>query len=175
VGIPVPGDPKHTIYVWFDALHNYVTAIGYGWDPEGLPFWPATIHLIARTSCVSRDLLAGLPEGLGPRASQDDLWPRLVAQGRSQDVEIEATSSPLPGPEDLRADPLRYFLLREIPIASTGIFPTRASSTGQLRPGKRPGKPRPAGADHGPRYSGDDRGGEAEQAADARSEKDSKR
>jgi methionyl-tRNA synthetase len=33
-GIPVPGDPKHTIYVWFDALHNYVTGVGYGWNQE---------------------------------------------------------------------------------------------------------------------------------------------
>ena len=46
-GIPVPGDPAHTIYVWFDALHNYLTGIGYDGDLDKFErFWPATIHLI---------------------------------------------------------------------------------------------------------------------------------
>ncbi|MDH7575207.1 MAG: methionine--tRNA ligase, partial [Candidatus Saccharicenans sp.] len=48
-GIPVPGDPKHTIYVWFDALHNYVTGAGYDWNQELFrTFWPADVHLIGK-------------------------------------------------------------------------------------------------------------------------------
>ncbi|MCX6574435.1 MAG: methionine--tRNA ligase, partial [Candidatus Aminicenantes bacterium] len=48
-GVPVPGDPKHTVYVWFDALHNYVTGIGYDWNlPRFEKFWPASLHLIGK-------------------------------------------------------------------------------------------------------------------------------
>ena len=48
-GIPVPGDEKHVIYVWFDALTNYITALGYPDDTEGNfgKFWPADVHVIA--------------------------------------------------------------------------------------------------------------------------------
>ena len=48
-GIPVPFDPKHVVYVWFDALLNYFTAIGYGTDEEKFKkFWPANIHLVGK-------------------------------------------------------------------------------------------------------------------------------
>ena len=48
-GVPVPGDPGHTIYVWFDALHNYVTGVGYDWNmPLFRKFWPATVHLVGK-------------------------------------------------------------------------------------------------------------------------------
>ena len=52
-GIPVPDDPQHTIYVWFDALSNYITAIGYGNEQRGgerrfAEYWPANVHLIGK-------------------------------------------------------------------------------------------------------------------------------
>lgn len=49
-GIPVPGDPAHVMYVWVDALTNYITATGYMTDPEGprAKYWPANIHIIGK-------------------------------------------------------------------------------------------------------------------------------
>lgn len=47
-GIPVPGDEGQTMYVWADALTNYISALGYGADQEGMSFWPADVHLIGK-------------------------------------------------------------------------------------------------------------------------------
>jgi len=48
-GVPIPWDPKHVIYVWVDALQNYITAIGYGWDdPNFRRVWPADVHLVGK-------------------------------------------------------------------------------------------------------------------------------
>jgi methionyl-tRNA synthetase len=47
-GIPVPGDDTQTMYVWADALTNYISALGYGTDQEGMAFWPADVHLIGK-------------------------------------------------------------------------------------------------------------------------------
>ena len=49
-GIPMPHDPQHTVYVWIDALSNYITALGYGSDDDALfrRFWPANVHLIGK-------------------------------------------------------------------------------------------------------------------------------
>ena len=64
-GIPVPGDPAHVMYVWVDALTNYITATGYLTDPEGplAKYWPANIHIIGKDIIrFPRRLLAGLPD-----------------------------------------------------------------------------------------------------------------
>jgi methionyl-tRNA synthetase len=48
-GVPIPWDPKHVIYVWIDALQNYITAIGYGWDDANFRrVWPADVHLVGK-------------------------------------------------------------------------------------------------------------------------------
>src|SRR5207247_1007029 len=48
-GIPLPGDPKHILYVWFDALSNYITALGYGSDRKLYArYWPADMHLVGK-------------------------------------------------------------------------------------------------------------------------------
>jgi methionyl-tRNA synthetase len=54
-GVPVPDDPKHVIYVWLDALANYITALGFGSSDTTLydKFWPADLHMMARKSCAS--------------------------------------------------------------------------------------------------------------------------
>ena len=66
-GIPVPNDPKHVIYVWIDALSNYITALGYGSDDETLfnRYWPADVHFIGK-EIVSfpYDLLANYVNGI---------------------------------------------------------------------------------------------------------------
>ncbi|HSA95175.1 MAG TPA: methionine--tRNA ligase [Acidobacteriota bacterium] len=124
-GIPVPGDPKHTIYVWFDALHNYVTAIGYDWNMERFgKFWPADVQL------VGKDILrfhavywpaflmaAGLPL---PRTVFGHGW------WLKDDTKMSKSKGNVLDPHVLLKvfgpDPLRYFLLREIPIGQDGNF-----------------------------------------------------
>jgi methionyl-tRNA synthetase len=105
-GIPVPDDPKHVMYVWFDALTNYLTALGFGSDrPEAQErvdrFWPVAIHLIGKEILRQHALYwpaflmsAGIKP---PHSATQDHRARLVADGRRQDVEIDWQRSTLPG------------------------------------------------------------------------------
>ncbi len=124
-GIAVPGDAKHTIYVWFDALHNYLTGIGYDWDLARFEkFWPATIHLIGKDILRFHAIFwpaflmaAGFP--LPRTVFGHGWWLRDEAKmsksrGNVFDPHIILKTF---GP-----DPLRYFLLREIPIGLDGNF-----------------------------------------------------
>jgi methionyl-tRNA synthetase len=128
-GIPVPGDEKHVIYVWLDALANYITALGYGSDDPAdkarfAKFWPADMHLIgkeiSRFHCVYWPaflMAAGIPV---PRSVKANGW-LLFDQGkmsksRGNIVRAETVQ------EVLGADALRYFLLREIPFGQDGSF-----------------------------------------------------
>jgi methionyl-tRNA synthetase len=128
-GIPVPGDEKHVIYVWLDALANYITALGYGSDDPAdqarfAKFWPADLHLIgkeiSRFHCVYWPaflMAAGIPL---PRSVMANGW-LLFDQGkmsksRGNIVRAETVL------EVLGADALRYFLLREIPFGQDGGF-----------------------------------------------------
>jgi methionyl-tRNA synthetase len=128
-GIPVPGDEKHVIYVWLDALANYITALGYGSDDPAdkarfAKFWPADLHLIgkeiSRFHCVYWPaflIAAGIPL---PRSVKANGW-LLFDQGkmsksRGNVVRAETVL------EVLGADALRYFLLREIPFGQDGSF-----------------------------------------------------
>jgi methionyl-tRNA synthetase len=125
-GIPVPGDEDHVIYVWFDALANYMTALGYGSDDDQKfqEFWPADLHLIgkeiSRFHCVYWPaflMAAGLPV---PRSVKANGW-LLFDQGkmsksRGNIVRAETVHTVL------GSDALRYFLLREIPFGQDGNF-----------------------------------------------------
>jgi len=128
-GIPVPGDEKHVIYVWLDALANYITALGYGSDDPAdqarfAKFWPADLHLIgkeiSRFHCVYWPaflMAAGIST---PRSVKANGW-LLFDQGkmsksRGNIVRAETVQ------EVLGADALRYFLLREIPFGQDGSF-----------------------------------------------------
>jgi methionyl-tRNA synthetase len=128
-GIPVPGDEKHVIYVWLDALANYITALGYGSDaPEDQArfekFWPADLHLIgkeiSRFHCVYWPAFL-MAAGIAlPRSVQANGW-LLFDQGkmsksRGNIVRAETVQ------DVLGADALRYFLLREIPFGQDGGF-----------------------------------------------------
>jgi methionyl-tRNA synthetase len=128
-GIPVPGDEKHVIYVWLDALANYITALGYGSDDPAdkarfEKFWPADLHLvgkeITRFHCVYWPaflMAAGIPL---PRSVKANGW-LLFDQGKMSKSRgnIVRTETVL---EVLGADALRYFLLREIPFGQDGGF-----------------------------------------------------
>jgi methionyl-tRNA synthetase len=128
-GIPVPGDEKHVIYVWLDALANYITALGYGSDDAAdqarfAKFWPADMHLIgkeiSRFHCVYWPaflMAAGIPP---PRSVKANGW-LLFDQGKMSKskgniVRAETVHTVL------GSDALRYFLLREIPFGQDGSF-----------------------------------------------------
>jgi methionyl-tRNA synthetase len=128
-GIPVPDDEKHVVYVWLDALANYITALGYGSDdPKDqarfAKFWPADMHLIgkeiSRFHCVYWPAFL-MAAGIAlPRSVKANGW-LLFDQGKMSKskgniVRAETVQ------EVLGADALRYFLLREIPFGQDGSF-----------------------------------------------------
>jgi len=128
-GIPVPGDEKHVVYVWLDALANYITALGYGSDDPAdkarfQKFWPADLHLIgkeiSRFHCVYWPAFL-MAAGIAlPRSVKANGW-LLFDQGkmsksRGNIVRAETVQAVL------GADALRYFLLREIPFGQDGNF-----------------------------------------------------
>ncbi len=128
-GIPVPGDEKHVIYVWLDALANYITAVGYGSEaPEDIAkfqkYWPADLHLvgkeITRFHCVYWPaflMAAGLPL---PKSITANGWllfeESKMSKSRGNIVRAETIV------EVLGTDALRYFLMREIPFGQDGSF-----------------------------------------------------
>ena len=124
-GIPVPDDPKHVIYVWLDALANYITALGYGSDTQLYEkFWPADLHMIGkeivRFHCVYWPaflMAAGIPL---PKAIVAHGWllfeENKMSKSRGNIVRAETILDVL-GP-----DALRYFLLREIVFGQDGSF-----------------------------------------------------
>jgi methionyl-tRNA synthetase len=128
-GIPVPGDEKHVIYVWLDALSNYITGLGYGSEaPEDEAkfkrFWPANLHLIgkeiSRFHCVYWPAFLMAAGIAPPRSVRANGW-LLFDQGkmsksRGNIVRAETVHTVL------GSDALRYFLLREIPFGQDGNF-----------------------------------------------------
>lgn len=124
-GIPVPGDPQHTVYVWFDALHNYLSGIGYDWNlPLYERFWPADVHLIGKDILRFHAvfwpafLMAGgfpLPRCVfGHGWWLKDQTKMSKSKGNVLDPHLIL--------DTFGTDPLRYFLLREIPIGLDGNF-----------------------------------------------------
>jgi methionyl-tRNA synthetase len=128
-GIPVPDDPKHVIYVWLDALANYITAIGYGSSHKGAQeafqkYWPADLHMIGkeivRFHCVYWPaflMAAGLPLPKGIMAHGWLLFEEnKMSKSRGNIVRTETIL------DVLGADALRYFLLREVVFGQDGSF-----------------------------------------------------
>ena len=125
-GIPVPDDPKHVIYVWLDALANYITALGYGSDDPTKfeKFWPADVHMIGkeivRFHCVYWPaflLAAGLPLPKGITAHGWLLFEESkMSKSRGNIVRAETIVNVL------GTDALRYFLLREVVFGQDGSF-----------------------------------------------------
>jgi methionyl-tRNA synthetase len=125
-GIPVPDDPKHVVYVWLDALANYITALGYGSDNTAKfdQFWPADVHMIGkeivRFHCVYWPaflLAAGLPLPKGITAHGWLLFEESkMSKSRGNIVRAETIV------DVLGADALRYFLLREVVFGQDGSF-----------------------------------------------------
>ncbi len=124
-GIPVPFDPKHVVYVWFDALLNYFTAIGYGTDEEKFnKFWPANVHLVGKEivrfhSIIWPIMLMAMGEAL-PKQVYGHGW--LVVDGDKMSKSKGNVIDPIALIEEFGPDAIRYFLLREITLGSDGNF-----------------------------------------------------
>ena len=124
-GVRVPWDDEHVFYVWYDALINYVTAIGYGEDPERFAeWWPAVHHLIGkeiiRFHCVWWPAMC-MAAGIDPPAHvQVHGW--LLLGGAKMSNSSVNRITPASLAEEYGVDPLRYHLLRDIPLGSDGEF-----------------------------------------------------
>jgi methionyl-tRNA synthetase len=125
-GIPVPGDDTQVMYVWFDALTNYITALGWGSDDAGLftKYWPADAHVIGKEINRWHSLLwpamlmsAGLDL---PKTIAVHGW--VTADGRKMSKTVGNVISPLDLLEKYPLDALRYFLSREIPFDNDGDY-----------------------------------------------------
>ena len=131
-GIPVPGDEQHVIYVWFDALTNYLTAVGFPDDAAQFEhYWPADAHVIGkditRFHCLywpAMLLSAGLPL---PR--QIAVHGFITLQGQRISKTTGNTIDPVELVDQYGADAVRYYLLRILSFASDGDF----SRTGLIR------------------------------------------
>ncbi len=129
-GIPFPGDGKHVLYVWLDALSNYVTALGFGAGEKPLydRFWPADLHLIGKDILRFHAvywpaflLSAGLPL---PRHVYGHGW--WMKDQNKMSKSLGNVVDPRPYVAEFGADAVRYFLLREKPIETDGSFSDEA-------------------------------------------------
>ncbi|MCD9021351.1 methionine--tRNA ligase [Cohnella silvisoli] len=125
-GIPVPGDPKHVIYVWIDALSNYITALGYGTDEDELyrQYWPASVHLMSKEivrfhtiywPIMMMALGLPLPEKVFAHG-----W-LLMKDGKMSKSKGNVVD-PVKLIEHFGLDAVRYYLLREVPFGADGAF-----------------------------------------------------
>jgi methionyl-tRNA synthetase len=124
-GIPFPDDHEHVVYVWFDALTNYISAVGFGTDDEKFAkWWPADVHIvgkdITRFHCViwpAMLMAAGveLPESVFGHGF-------IYQRGTKMSKSLGNIVNPVDVVEVTGADALRYFLLREIIFGSDGDF-----------------------------------------------------
>ena len=124
-GIPVPIDPKHVIYVWFDALTNYLTPIGFLDDQEKFrKYWPADLHLVGKEivrfhtiiwPCILMALDLPLPKKVYGHG-----W--LIVDGDKMSKSKGNVVDPIGLIEEFGADAIRYFLLREINLGQDGNF-----------------------------------------------------
>ena len=131
-GVPVDFDPKHTIYVWIDALSNYITGLGYGTEDDSnfKKYWPADVHVIGKEivrfhAIIWPALLMALDIPL-PKRVFGHGW--LLFGGDKLSKSKSVASAECVDPRILvpryTADAVRYILLREIPFGSDGNYST---------------------------------------------------
>ena len=125
-GIPVDFDPRHTIYVWIDALSNYITALGYGTDHDELyrKFWPANIHLVGKEIVRFHTIYwpimlhaLGLPL---PKQVFGHGWLLFGADRMSKSKGNVVYPQPIVARYGV--DSLRYYLMREMPFGADGNY-----------------------------------------------------
>ena len=125
-GVPVDFDEKHTVYVWIDALSNYITALGYGTDHDELyqKYWPADIHLVGKEIVRFHTIYwpimlhaLGLPL---PKQVFGHGWLLFGADRMSKSKGNVVYPEPIVARYGV--DPLRYYLMREMPFGSDGNY-----------------------------------------------------
>ncbi|REJ15227.1 MAG: methionine--tRNA ligase [Bacillaceae bacterium] len=125
-GIKVPGNPKHVIYVWIDALTNYITALGYGTENEEKfkKYWPADVHLVGKEIVRFHTIywpimLMALDLPL-PKKVFGHGW-LLMKDGKMSKSKGNVVD-PVTLIDRYGLDALRYYLLREVPFGADGVF-----------------------------------------------------
>jgi methionyl-tRNA synthetase len=123
-GIPVPGDDSQTMYVWADALTNYISALGYGTDEKEMLFWPAQVHLIGKDIVRFHTLIwpamllsAGLdtPEAVYVHGF-------VTVEGEKMSKSLGNVIDPFELVDRYPADVIRYFMLRELRSSDDSDF-----------------------------------------------------
>ena len=129
-GIPVPFDEKHVVYVWLDALTNYITSLGYMSDDDSKfkKYWPADLHLVGKEiirfhTIVWPIILMALDLPL-PKKVYGHGW--LVIEGAKISKSLGNYRDPREYIEYFGVDVVRYFVLREVPFGSDGNFSVEA-------------------------------------------------
>ncbi len=128
-GIPIPFDPDHVTYVWFDALINYVSAVGYGSDDAQMKkWWPADVHIIGKDiirhhAVIWPILLYALELELPKMIFAHGWW---VTGGEKMSKSKGNAVDPIEIVKTYGVDPYRYFLLSEAPFGSDGTFSEEA-------------------------------------------------
>ncbi|MEG1773731.1 MAG: class I tRNA ligase family protein, partial [Oscillospiraceae bacterium] len=132
-GIPVDFDPKHVVYVWVDALSNYITALGYGNDRyhDYEKYWPADVHFVGKEitrfhTIIWPAMLMALDLPL-PKKVFGHGW--LLLEGGKMSKSKGNVVDPVVLCKRYGVDALRYFLLREFPFGSDGVFSNEALIT----------------------------------------------
>jgi methionyl-tRNA synthetase len=123
-GIPVPGDKNQVMYVWFEALMNYITAIGYPDSPEFKDFWPAQVQVIGKDitrfhAAIWPAMLMGLNL---PLPKQLYVHSFITVEGEKMSKSIGNVISPKEVVDKYGVDAFRYFFLRHIPSYNDGDF-----------------------------------------------------
>ncbi len=125
-GIPVSFDEKHVVYVWIDALANYITAMGYAGDNDELykKYWPADVHLVGKDILRFHTIywpimLMALGVPL-PKQVFGHGW--LLVDGGKMSKSKGNVVDPVELVQHFGTDPVRYYLLREIPFGADGLF-----------------------------------------------------
>ncbi len=122
-GIPVPDDPKHVMYVWVDALTNYLT--GTGWPADPAPkYWPADVHVIGKDITRFHAVFwpAFLMSAHLPLPKQIVVHGFLFNKGEKMSKSVGNVIDPTSLATIYGVDPLRYFLLREVPFGQDGNY-----------------------------------------------------
>jgi len=129
-GIPVTFDEKHVVYVWIDALSNYITALGYMSDDDSAyrKYWPADVHLVGKEivrfhTIIWPAMLMALGEPL-PKQVYGHGW--LLLEGGKMSKSKGNVVDPVILINKYGLDAIRYFLLREVPFGSDGVFSNEA-------------------------------------------------
>ncbi|NLW07370.1 MAG: methionine--tRNA ligase [Clostridia bacterium] len=129
-GIPFPMDTGHVVYVWFDALTNYISALGYGTEDESLlhKYWPEAVHLVGKDIVRFHTVIwpiilmaAGLEP---PRQVYGHGW--LLVEGGKMSKSKGNVVDPMVLIDRYGSDAIRYFLLREMPYGSDGVYSEEA-------------------------------------------------